>query len=215
MKHGIIIEDLPPAQEWLRDVVLTAYPEINLHLGQSVQDGLSLIAAHAPDLALIDLNLPDGSGIEIIQAITAKHPQTYTIVSTIYDDDQHLFPALRAGARGYLLKEQRKDQLVKLLKGIVNGEPPLSPSISQRLLQYFSPASPEVINRSEAISLTRREQEVLSIIAKGHNLNDAAELLAVSRNTVATHVKNIYSKLNISSRAEAAQMASQMGIIDQ
>ena len=213
MNNGYIIEDHASAQQWLQEALETAFPGIVTAAAASVEEAHTLLNSNYPDIALIDLNLPDGSGVEIIDRINRESPNTATIVTTIYDDDGHLFPALRAGANGYILKEQRKEDICRLLQGIVNGEPPLSPTISQRLLSHFSSMNSTSAPNKKSHTLTPREMEVLSVIARGHNLSDAASALGVTRNTIASQVKSIYSKLNISSRAEAALAASQMGIL--
>ncbi|MCW8826730.1 MAG: response regulator transcription factor [Gammaproteobacteria bacterium] len=214
MNNGYIIEDHPLAQQWLKESLEAAFPGIVTEVAATVEEANALLDMGYPDIALVDLNLPDGSGIEVISRLNTESPTTATIVATIYDDDEHLFPALRAGANGYILKEQRKEEISSLLQGIVNGEPPLSPGISHRLLNYFSSMESQMpAQEVEAHDLTKRELDVLSVIAQGHSLNDATSMLGVSRNTIATHVKNIYSKLNITSRAEAALAASAMGIL--
>jgi DNA-binding NarL/FixJ family response regulator len=212
MKKGCIIEDHEQAQQWLRQALEAAYPGIEIAIVASLEEANVLFDTAYPNIALVDLNLPDGSGIELIERLSRESPQTYAVVTTIYDDDNYLFPALRAGAKGYILKEQRRDEISRLLQGIVNGEPPLSPQVSQRLLNYFSGMIPDAQQDIEA--LTNREREVLSVIAEGHSLTEAANRLGVTRNTIATQVKSIYSKLNISSRAEAAIAASRMGLVD-
>jgi DNA-binding NarL/FixJ family response regulator len=214
MNSGYIVEDHESAQQWLSEALGNAIPGISVQLAATVEDAHGLLDTGYPEIALVDLNLPDGSGIEIIERLNRESPTTTTVVTTIYDDDDHLFPALRAGARGYILKEQRKEEISRLLQGIVKGEPPLSPAISQRLLSYFS-SSVALLPLPVASSLTDREQQVLALIAQGRSLQNTATVLGVSRNTIATQVKSIYSKLNISSRAEAALAAARMGIINE
>lgn len=211
MNSGYIIEDHPSAQKWLKEALQIAYPQMSISVASNLEEGHALLQGGAPQIALVDLNLPDGSGIELIERLQRESPDTYTVVATIYDDDDHLFPALRAGAKGYILKEQRKEEIGALLQGIVNGVPPLSPAISQRMISYFAG---QKADKSPAGALTEREQQVLTIIATGSTLSAAAARLGVTRNTVASQVKSIYSKLNISSRAEAAVMAARIGILD-
>lgn len=211
MNSGYIIEDHPSAQQWLKEALQIAYPQMTIRVASNLEEGHALLKGGAPQIALVDLNLPDGSGIELIGRLQRESSDTYTVVATIYDDDDHLFPALRAGARGYILKEQRKEEISALLQGIVNGAPPLSPAISQRMISYFAG---QKVDKSPAAALTEREQQVLTIIATGCTLSDAAIRLGVTRNTVASQVKSIYSKLNISSRAEAAVMAAKIGILE-
>ena len=212
MKSSYIVEDHPSAQRWLTEAVEAAYPGVSVATADTVESAHRLLDRGGPDIALVDLNLPDGSGIEIIARISRDFPQAVTVVATIYDDDDHLFPALRAGAKGYILKEQRKEEISALLQGIARGSPPLSPAISQRMIEYFSGLERE---KEEAVDnpLSEREQQVLALIAHGLNLHTVAEQLGVTRNTIATQVKSIYSKLNISTRAEAAIAATRLGLV--
>jgi DNA-binding NarL/FixJ family response regulator len=165
----------------------------------------------APQIALIDLGLPDGSGVDLIREITQSLPQCQCVVTTIYADDRHLFPALRAGATGYLLKDQPKERVVAALRGIASGEPPLSPVIAQRLLRVFGADQNDAASQDSPLS--NRERETLVLIAKGYKLPEVAEQLGVTRNTAAGFIKSIYRKLNISSRAEATLEAARMGLV--
>jgi DNA-binding NarL/FixJ family response regulator len=210
VKTCLLVEDLPETQRWLVLALRAAFPVLDITTAASLHEAREQLAQHpTPDLALIDLGLPDGSGIELIAELNRRSPATVCVVATIYDDDQHLFPALRAGAQGYLLKERRWQQLAELLQGIVEGRPPLSPSIARKLLSHFRPA-PQAVSET----LTQREAEVLSLIAKGVTQAEAARVLGISTHTVCGYVKEIYRKLNVSSRAEAALTAQKMGLVD-
>ena len=208
MKIGLILEDMPDAQIWLQSVLEEAFPGILVHIVGTVSEALATLETLRPEIALVDLNLPDGSGMVILRNLTSAHPECLRIVTTIFDGDQHLFPALRAGAQGYVLKDRPRPSLVRLLQGIADGQPPLSPSIASRLLGFFTPA-PESADET----LTPREVSVLALIAKGYTIARAAELLALSPHTVGGYVKDIYRKLNVSTRAEAALEASRRGIV--
>lgn len=205
---ALILEDVADAQLWLSDALRDTYKEIEISTASTVKEALEIIERETFDIALLDLNLPDGSGIDVILHLKVKQPETLCVVVTIYDDDQHLFPALQAGAQGYLLKEQPRKQIVQKLKGIEKGEPPLSPAIARRLLKHFAHQEP-----TEAIKLTTREKEVLTLIAKGIKLMEVAEMLEITRNTAASYVKEIYRKLDVSSRAEATLEAARLGLI--
>lgn len=209
MKTALILEDVPESQAWLAEAMESAFPGIALYLTGSLAEARQWLGAHpAPDMALIDLGLPDGNGVELITELNRDTPQTFCIVASIYDSDQHLFPALRAGARGYLLKDQPLAQIVELLKGIVEGHPPLSPAIARKLLGYFQP-----VNAPAQTRLTERETEVLRCIAKGFTLAETAISLGLSPHTVSGYVKDIYRKINVSCRAEAALAARNMGLV--
>lgn len=212
MDSGFIVEDHLAAQQWLSEALQGAFAGIAITVAATLEEAHRVIDVMKPQIALIDLNLPDGSGLELIERLRSESPDTLTVVATIYDDDDHLFPALRAGAQGYILKEQRKEEIRRLLRGIANGEPPLSPAISQRMLGYFS-ANGARQATPMSNPLSEREQQVLTHIAQGMSLNAVAEQLGVTRNTIATQVKSIYRKLSISSRAEAATVAAQLGLI--
>jgi DNA-binding NarL/FixJ family response regulator len=208
MKTALILDDVPDAQAWLSQALVAVFPDIILYCAGNLAEARAWLGSHtAPDLALIDLGLPDGSGIELIAELNRTAPQTLCVVASIFDDNRHLFPALRAGAQGYLLKDQPQAQIIELLKGIAKGHPPLSPSIARKMLGYFQP-SPQPDHEQ----LSERETEVLRCIAKGMTMPETAQLLAISPHTVSGYVKDIYRKLNISSRAEAALSARNLGL---
>jgi DNA-binding NarL/FixJ family response regulator len=193
---------------------LEVFPQSIVSEADRVNLALDLITATRFDLALIDLGLPDGSGIEVVAALRAWQPEAQSIIVTIHDDDDHLFPALQAGACGYLLKEQAREPLAEQLRRITQGEPPLSPSIARRVLAHFAAKSSRHVRPSDAapVRLTGREEEVLLRIAKGFTLPEIGIQINLSRHTIATHVKQIYRKLNVNSRAEAALEAQRLGL---
>lgn len=205
----LLVEDLPASQQWLSDMLTTAFPHVDVRLAANLAQARSQLEGFVPDLALIDLGLPDGSGVQLIRALSGAYPDCLCVVSTIFDDDQHLFPALNAGAQGYLLKDQPAEEQITLLRGIAAGRPPLSPEIAARLLEVFRGERPS----PGETGLSPREAEVLSLISKGYAINRVGDALAISHNTVATHVKNIYRKLKISSRAEACAEAIRLGLL--
>ncbi len=212
MKKGFILEDLAESQAWLGKALAESFPGIVVDTAGSIQEARQKLAAGLlPDIALIDLGLPDGSGVEIIECLQRHSPQTLCIVASIYDDDGHIFPALRAGARGYLLKDMPVAHIVGALTGIAAGEPPLSPAIARRMLAFFQPQQMPAMPQEAA--LTARETEVLRFIAKGMTQAETGQLLGISQYTVAGYVKDIYRKLNVSSRAEAALRARDMGLV--
>jgi DNA-binding NarL/FixJ family response regulator len=185
-------------------------------------------------LVLVDLELPDGNGMELLSELNG-YPAT-KVVTTLYSDDDHLFPALQRGADGYLLKEDRFEVLVEELQKIVRGQPPLSPAIARRLLTHFRrgaagaasdsgftplpgvvssrpvPLQPEA-PASDSDRLTPREREVLTHLSKGFTIKEIASMMGIKWFTVNDHIKSIYKKLNVSSRAEAAVFASKQGLV--
>lgn len=223
MKIVLIVEDQPAIRAFLQDVALSAFPGIGAVTAGTLAQALTQVDARRFDLALIDLGLPDGSGIEVLGALRRLQPHCLAVVVTIYDDDAHLFPALQAGAYGYLLKEQASDLLVGQLLRITEGEPPLSPPIARRMLSHFALTSklsgaarlapPGAGSEEESLGLTARETEVLQHVATGLNLHEIAEQFGLSKHTISTYVKQIYRKLNITSRAEATMIAVRRGLV--
>ncbi len=215
MKTILLLEDLPEIRVWLRKLVLQVFPGATISESSRVQDALALVAGVKFDLALIDLGLPDGSGFDVVTKLRDMQPDAQSVIVTIHDDDEHLFPALQAGAFGYILKEQARELITEQLQRISQGEPPLSPSIARRVMAYFSAkAKPTAasLNAMPVVNLTDRESEVLLRVAKGYTLPEIGVQLGLSRHTIADYVKQIYRKLNVSSRAEAALEAQRLGL---
>jgi len=212
MKSILLLEDLAEIRAWLSDLVSQVFPQAQLMECARVQHALDFIAREKFDLALVDLGLPDGSGVKVVERLRDQQPEAQTVVVTIHDDDEHLFPALQAGAYGYILKEQPREQIVEQLQRISQGEPPLSPSIARRMISHFKRAPQPAPADLPKVSLTERETEVLLRVAKGFTLPEIGVQLGLSRHTIADYVKQIYRKLNISSRAEAALEAQRLGI---
>ncbi len=205
----LLIEDFADIRRWLVGLLREAFGEVSITEAATVAQAVSRLEAQSFDLAVIDLNLPDGTGVDILRRIKAQGSSAYCVVATAYDDDAHLLSALNAGADGYLLKDQTVEQLIRDLHGILNGSPPLSPPVARRIMQLAKQHPPV----SLAVPLTVREEEVLTYIAKGLNRTEIAQVLGVSSHTITTHVRSIYSKLDISSRAEAAVEAIRRGLI--
>jgi DNA-binding NarL/FixJ family response regulator len=214
MKTVLLLEDLPEIRAWLRKLVLQVFPGSTISESARVQDAMALVAAVKFDLALVDLGLPDGSGVDVVTRLRDLQPDAQSVVVTIHDDDEHLFPALQAGAFGYILKEQARELITEQLQRISQGEPPLSPSIARRVMAYFSAKNrPQAQNNLlPTVNLTDRESEVLLRVAKGYTLPEIGVQLGLSRHTIADYVKQIYRKLNVSSRAEAALEAQRLGL---
>lgn len=205
--HALLVDDLAPCRIWLRRALEQAFPDIAVREAGTLAAAMQALDP-TPPLALVDLGLPDGPGLRVIEALS-RRGGCLIVVTTVFDDDAHLFPALRAGAGGYVLKDQTPEHLVEILRGISAGHPPLSPSIARRLLQHFGP----VPVADDAAALTARESEVLQQVAKGFTVQEVADSLGLSRHTVAGYLKDIYRKLSVSSRAEATLEAARRGLI--
>ena len=213
MNHILLLEDIPEILSWMTALIKQVCENAQITESSRVQDALSLVNGQRFTLALLDLGLPDGSGVEVIAALREKQPEVQSVIVTIHDDDEHLFPALQAGAFGYLLKEQSRELLVEQLQRMSQGEPPLSPSIARKVIAYFAAqAKPSSQALLHEVSLTDRETEVLLRVAKGFTLPEIGVQLGLSRHTIADYVKQIYRKLTVSSRAEAALEAQRLGL---
>jgi DNA-binding NarL/FixJ family response regulator len=214
MKHIVILEDHSDAQQWLHDVAEQALQPQSIVIYSTLNQALAALENSQPDLALVDLNLPDGSGLEYISAYHKVSNTAYSVVTTIYDDDLHLFPALAAGAKGYLLKDQSKAKLIAALKGIVDGEPAISPQISLRMMSHFAELEKKKNQDNSRIKqLTPRETEVLTLISQGNTASQCGKILTLSKYTISGYIKSIYEKLEINTRAEATKIALSHGLI--
>jgi DNA-binding NarL/FixJ family response regulator len=215
MNRILLLEDLPEIRHWLKSLLQHTFAGAEITEAAHVHEAISLIQAMTFDLAMIDLGLPDGSGVDVVAALRDRQPDAQSVVVTIHDDDDHLFPALQAGAFGYLLKEQPRDMLTDQLRRMNQGEPPLSPSIARRVLAHFAAQSrgtTQSARPAHHVPLTDRENEVLLRVAKGYTLPEIGAQLNLSRHTIADYVKQIYRKLNVNSRAEAALEAQRLGL---
>lgn len=214
---GLVVEDQPKVRAWLGAVLGETFPDLVIASASNLRTArAALIAAGEPEapplaIALVDLGLPDGSGVTFIAELQAAVPDALPVVTTVYDDDAHLFEALAAGARGYLLKDGEPAGIAHALKGIERGEPPLSPAIAHRILAHFR--APAGGRRADESGLTPREVEVLTLLGRGLTVPEAARRLGLTDHTVAGYVKVIYQKLNISRRAEATLEAHRRGLV--
>ncbi|NOX09956.1 MAG: response regulator transcription factor [Gammaproteobacteria bacterium] len=210
----LILEDHIGAQKWLSDAVHMAFgDETQITIADTIELVCSILNKQVFDLFLIDLHLPDGSGNEALIYAKKRHPDMLAVITTIYSDDDHLFPALSAGASGYLLKDDKKEDIAAMLAGILNGTPPLSPEIAQRLMAHFKQTPNPDIDEEEIPRLTKREQESLRYIVKGFSIKECAEIMEISPHTVSGYIKDIYKKLQVSSRAEVTSEAVRLGLV--
>lgn len=208
LRSYLVVEDVAPTRAWLIASVAEAFGE-PAHGAGTLKEARAWLRQRPPGrpiLALVDLGLPDGSGVELIREITSDDPEAIVIVTTVFEDDEWLLQALGAGAQGYLLKDQDGAAIVRRLAMIEHGEVPISPAIARRLLLRFRKEEPA------QVAISARETEVLRLIGRGLNSGEVASVLGISQQTVTTHIKAIYRKLEITSRAEAALEARRRGL---
>ena len=208
MMRVLIVEDVAETRRWLAGIVAEAFPEAKVITAETLRMARGLLQPPC-DLALIDLGLPDGSGLDLLHQIRKSGAPTICVVTTVMGDDASVVGALSAGAMGYLLKENPAGILVRQLSQIQMGLPALSPSIARRIMEHFSLTGPAHMPEGQ---LTERETAVLSLIARGLRNAEVAETLALAPTTVASYIKSVYRKLGISSRAEASWHATRLGL---
>ena len=204
----LILEDLAETRRWLAQIVREAFPGCTITEASSQREGLHAARTGGHDLALIDLALPDGSGLEVVRMLR-RHDPDALVVATVMGDDSSIIAAISAGAHGYLLKDSPADLFVTQLAQLRSGYPALSPSVARLMMQHF--ASTAFVPEGAEL-LTPRESEVLTLVAQGLRNSEVAEQLNLTVHTVAGYIKSIYAKLGISNRAEAARRAARLGL---
>ncbi|MEU9331890.1 response regulator transcription factor [Streptomyces sp. NPDC048290] len=180
------------------------------------EEAVRLVAELDPDVVLMDLRMPRCDGVEATRRIRAEHPRTQIVVLTTFGDDESLFPALSAGARGYLTKDAGGDEIVRAVRSVMSGDAGLSPAIQRRLLERLSEPPPEAAEPGPGEppdGLTARESEVLVLIADGLNNQEIARRLQVSLATVKTHINNLFAKTGMKDRAQAVRYAYRKGLV--
>ncbi len=211
----LIVEDDTPTRTRLAEAV-SAHPELEV-VGQAgdFSGGLELLRSRAPDVLLVDLGLPDESGVRLIRVARELGGDTQAMVITVFADEKHVMEAIQAGARGYLLKDGSAAYVARSILQLVAGGSPMSAPIARYLLRYFqAPADAPETPAADAPRLTPREGEVLKLLAKGFTFDEIGGVLEISSHTVTTHVRHIYRKLEVSSRSQAVYEAANLGLLD-
>jgi DNA-binding NarL/FixJ family response regulator len=207
----LIADDHPLFRKGMR-ALLSSMDDVEV-VGEATrgQEALELAATLQPDVILMDLQMPDGGGITATRQIMAASPHIRILVVTLFQDDDSVFAALRAGARGYVLKDTDEDEMVRAIRAVAGGEAIFSPAIATRLIDFFAaprPAAPKAVFPE----LTEREREILGLIAQGESNAEIAARLVLSLKTVRNHVSNIFSKLQVADRVQAAIRARAAGL---
>jgi DNA-binding NarL/FixJ family response regulator len=207
----LIADDHPLFRKGMR-TLLTATAETEV-IGEATtgQEVIELAATLQPDVILMDLQMPGVNGIEATRQILQTSPHIRILVITLFEDDASVFSALRAGARGYVLKDTKEEEMVRAIRAVGGGEAIFSPSIATRLMDFFAAPRPAVAKEIFP-TLTEREREILQLIARGSTNLDIARQLALSVKTVNNYVSNIFSKLQVADRAQAIIRARDAGL---
>lgn len=206
----LLVDDHPLVREGLR-ALLTSLPDMTI-VGEAGdgEEAVTMALELQPDIILMDLHMPKLNGIEATRRIVGASPHIGILVLTMLGDNDSVFGAMRAGARGYLLKGAGKAEVLRAITVVAHGEAIFSPQIAQRLMQYFANMRP-VIPEQAFPDLTEREREVLALIVDGKSNAQIADVLVLSPKTVSNHISNIFSKLQVVDRAQAISRARQVG----
>jgi len=203
----LIVEDELWVRRSMAEFVAKAAPDIDVMSCGCGRDGLELAAGTPPDLALVDIGLPDISGVVVIGELRKRAPGCTSVAFTVFDDAPTVLAALRAGARGYILKSTPTERIVPLLREAADGGLPLSAAVARHVVDTM------LASTGSEQPLTERETELLALLARGATYAQAASALGIGLGTVQGYVKSIYSKLEVSSKAEAAVAAVRLGLV--
>jgi DNA-binding NarL/FixJ family response regulator len=199
-----IVEDLAEVREGLKQFISLSPEFIVLDTFQTAEEALHDIPSLKPDIVIMDINLPGMNGIECIRQVKNKIPATQFMMFTVYENDEKVFEALKAGASGYLLKNTGLVQLIEALKELYSGGSPMSSNIARKLVTVFRQQEQ---NKPSVGLLSHRENEILQLLSKGLLYKEIADQLSISTHTVRQHIHNIYEKLHVQNRTEAINKA--------
>jgi DNA-binding NarL/FixJ family response regulator len=195
-----IVEDDEPTRRILMDVVASAARLELVSHHASTESALDTLPTARPDVVLMDINVPLLNGVECVRRLKPQLPETQFLMLTVYEDADHIFAALAAGATGYLLKSTRRTELLEAIEQITQGSSPMSSGIARKVVQSFARQD---ATRNHLDALSPREQSVLALLTKGYLYKEIAESLGVSGPTVNTYIRRIYEKLQVHSRSQA------------
>jgi DNA-binding NarL/FixJ family response regulator len=212
MAAVLLVEDDPAFREGFARAISSA-PDLRLAgCAAGFSDGLAALEQR-PDVLLVDLQLPDGNGIDLIRAASARLPQCEIMVVSVFGDERHVLESIAAGATGYLLKDTTAREVVEQIRVLRAGGSPVSPVIARQLLNRLSGSVGPPPDPSGQPLLSEQETRVLSLAAKGYSYDEIAKLMSVSRHTVQTYVKRSYRKLHVHGKVEALAEARRLNLI--
>ncbi len=202
-----IVEDVDEIREALRVLINGSQGFTCTQVFASAEAAITELPADPPDVGLIDIHLPGKSGIDCVQELKARMSQTQFMMCTVYDDDEHIFDALKAGATGYILKRTSPAQILEAIRELYSGGSPMSSEVARRVINSIQKKNS---HSAEAVEvLTDREKEILDHLALGFLYKEIADKLSISKETVKKHIHNIYEKLHVQTRTEALNKAFQ------
>jgi DNA-binding NarL/FixJ family response regulator len=207
----LIVDDHQLFRDGLRVLILSAADMEVAGEASTGKAAVQMAAESKPDVVLMDIQMPDMDGIEATKVLIERDPELNILMVTMFEDDQSVFAAMRAGARGYILKGAKHDEMLRAIRAVSSGEAIFSPGIASRMMAFFT-TSRAVIPAETFPDLTEREREVLELIAQGKSNAEIAQALVISVKTVRNHASNIFNKLQVTDRAQAAIRAREAGL---
>ena len=208
----IIVDDHPMMRDGLRALV-ASLPDIEV-IGEAGDGEAACREAQLthPDVVVMDLHMPGTNGVDATRTILRNTPSTKVLVLTMFEDDESVFAAMRAGASGYLVKGAQQEEIIRAVRSVAAGQAIFGPTVARRIIDYFASAARATRNAEPFAELTAREREILDLIASGQTNPAIARLLVISGKTVSNHISAIFAKLQVADRAEAISRARQAGL---
>jgi len=211
MIRVLVVDDQVVVSEGLR-VLLNASPNIEvIDVANNGRDAVNMTRQLTPDIVLMDLKMPEMNGIQATKAITERHPNIPVLILTTYDDDEWVLEAVRAGAKGYLLKDSDRNDIIAAIEGTIAGKTHIDPAVAQKLFTFIKDGTPA--NAEFVDTLSERELSVLRLLANGMTNAAIADRLFLAEGTVRNHVSSILAKLGVTDRAQATALAWRYGLI--
>ncbi|HKU13285.1 MAG TPA: response regulator transcription factor [Steroidobacteraceae bacterium] len=207
-----IVEDDEPTRHSLARKIASPDLHVAVAVG-TCREILQSLESARPDVLLVDLGLPDGNGVDVVRQVARRWPQVLIMVITVFGDESRVVGAIKAGATGYLLKDDAAEGIGEAIRQLLSGGAPISPGIARHLIRQLRPAAGTPASAS-VIKLSSREHEVLTLASKGYSYSETAALLGLTASTVGSYTKTIYEKLAVGSRSEAVFEATRLGLID-
>lgn len=211
----LLVEDEPEFRRRFERIIEGEPSLLLVGSAANMREAQALIDQLSFDVLIIDLGLPDGSGIDLIRQVSEQRPDVDIMVVSVFGDEQHVLASIEAGATGYVLKDSSPDDVISCIELLRSGGSPVSPSIARSVLKALrlrvSGDAPRVMNDDKQLS--SREAEILQLLAKGMSFYEIGDILGISPHTVTAHVKRLYRKLAVHSRSEAVYEATQLGLL--
>lgn len=196
-----IIEDNDKIRNYLVELLQHAYPATNIYAYANAEDAFAVLKNEPTEMVLFDIELPGMSGIECMYKLKSIHLQLQCMMLTVFDDTENIFRAIQAGATSYMLKNSSPEKIIEAVNDLYNGGSPMSSQIARKVIEAFKQTG--TTNNESYHALSRREQEIIQVLAKGFRYKEIADQLFLSQETIRTHIRNIYVKLQVNSRSEA------------